>query len=221
MVVTTLPRRLRAVPQVHRFDREQQGAVERPLDERLGADSAGLGDVRLWRRRGRAWPNASSPATMATTSSDATSPRQQRLEPAVGALGAGAPRGQPGVRPASRKSRSVGVRSAPDCCSPVERLGEADAAVQLAVGPAHRVPRVGGGGEVAEDALALDVVVEPALQARPGPGQRFVGELDGVVVAGHQPGGDEQLDEPLVVGVDRQGAPGHTACGPARRRGSG
>ena len=71
---------------------------------------------------------------------------------------------------------------------PVEGLGEADAAVELAVGPAHAVPGVGGEGEVAQDALTLDVVVQPGLQAGPGPGERFVGQLDGLVVAGHQPG---------------------------------
>ena len=65
----------------------------------------------------------------------------------------------------------------------------------LAVGAAHRVPGVGGAGEVAQDALALDVLVEPAPQARPGPGERLVGELDDAVVAGDQPGADQQLDE--------------------------
>ena len=95
---------------------------------------------------------------------------------------------------------------------PLEGLGEADAAVELAVGPAHAVPGVGGEGEVAQDALALDVVVQPAPQAGPGPGQRFVGQLDGVVVAGHQAGSDEQLDELFVFGVGGDRAAGDAAA---------
>ena len=39
--------RLRAVPQIDRFDGEEQGAIERPLDEGLGSDAPSLGDVRL------------------------------------------------------------------------------------------------------------------------------------------------------------------------------
>ncbi len=78
---------------------------------------------------------------------------------------------------------------------PVQGGAEPDSPVQLGVGAAHRVPRVGGAGEVAEDPLAIRVVVEPALQAGPRPGQRLVRELDDTVVAGDQAGIDEQVDE--------------------------
>ena len=113
-----------------------------------------------------------------------------------------------GVEEAPFRRGEVGVGSSP----PFERLGEATTAVELAVGSAHRVPGVGGDGEVAEDALALDIVVQPGLQPGPGPGQRFVGQLDGVVVAGHQPGVDEQLDELVVLGVGGDGAAGDAAA---------
>ena len=77
--------------------------------------------------------------------------------------------------------------------APVEGVGQADAAVQLALGAAHRLPGVGGHGQVTQDALAFDVVVEPAPQARPGAGHRLVRELHHSVVARHQPRADEQL----------------------------
>ena len=74
---------------------------------------------------------------------------------------------------------------------------------------------------MAQDALAFDVVVQPRLQAGPGAGERFVGQLDGVVVAGHQPGADEQLDELLVLGVGGDGAPGDAAAHRFAFRGRG
>ena len=86
--------------------------------------------------------------------------------------------------------------------APVECLGEADAAVQLAGGRPEAVPSVGSADEVTQDALAVDVVVERAPQPRPGPGQRFVGQLDGGLVGGGQAGGDQSFDELFVVGVD-------------------
>ena len=116
------------------------------------------------------------------------------------------------ARLASRKARSVGVRSGRGSLAPVEGLGKAGTAVELAVGAAHRVPGVGGAGDVAQDALALDVLVEPALQAGPGPGERLVGELDDAVVAGDKPGADQQLDELVVGGVGRHGPAGHPAA---------
>ena len=72
---------------------------------------------------------------------------------------------------ASRKLRSVGVRSGLARVCHSSAWAEANAAVELAVGPAHGIPGVGGEGEVAEDALALDVVVQPGLQTGPGPGE--------------------------------------------------
>ncbi len=93
--------------------------------------------------------------------------------------------------------------------APVERPGQPDAAVELAVGTAESLPRVGGGREVVTGPLTLDVVVEPAPEPGPGPGEGFVGDLEGAVVAGDQPGGDQHLDELLVLGVGADQAPRH------------
>ena len=84
---------------------------------------------------------------------------------------------------------------------PVQRSRQPDAAVELAVGASEGVPGVGRAAEVVPDPLALDVVVEPATQPRPGPGERLVGDLEDPLVAGHQPGADEHLDQLLVVPV--------------------
>ena len=84
-----------------------------------------------------------------------------------------------------------------------------------------RIPGVGGEGEVPQDALALDVVVQPGPQAGPRPGQRFVGQLDGLVVAGHEPGSDQELDEPFMLGVGGDGAAGDAAAHRFTVRGGG
>ena len=118
----------------------------------------------------------------------------------------------------SRNVCSVGVRSGLRLVAPVESLGEPYPAVQLAVGPAHRVPGVGGDREVAQDPLALDVVVEPAAQAGPRPGECLVGQLDRSVVARHQPGRDEQLDQPLVFAIGGEQCAGVPGCVPVRLR---
>ena len=83
---------------------------------------------------------------------------------------------------------------------PLQGPGQPDAAVQLAVWAPQGVPGVGGGGEVVQDPLAFDVVVEPAAQPGPGAGQRLVGDLDDAVVAGDQPGADEPLDSSSWAG---------------------
>ena len=82
---------------------------------------------------------------------------------------------------------------------PLQGLGEADASVQLAGWATQGVPGLGGGGEVVQDPLALDVVLQPAAEPRPRAGQRLVCDLDDAVVAGDQPGSDEPVDE-LVLG---------------------
>ena len=67
------------------------------------------------------------------------------------------------------------------------------------------------------DPLALDVVVQPAAQPRPGPGERFVGDLEHPFVAGHQPGADQLLDQLLVGGseaIRRRGTWARTASPP-------
>ena len=85
--------------------------------------------------------------------------------------------------------------------APVKHPGQPDAAVELAVGAVQRVPGVGGVREVVADALTVDVVLQPGSESRPRAGQRLVGELDDTVVAGDQPGRDEQVDEVVLGGV--------------------
>ena len=114
---------------------------------------------------------------------------------------------------AARKSSSVAVSVGGRAFLPVQGLGEATAAVELAVGAAEAVPGVGGDGEVVQDALAFEVVVEPAAQPRPGAGQRFVGELDDAVVAGDQPRGHQQVDHRVVVGAGDDRAAAAAGCG--------
>ena len=62
---------------------------------------------------------------------------------------------------------------------PVEGGGEAGAAVELALVAAGCVPLAGGLGEVAAQAAALAVLLDPFAQARPFAKQGFVGDLDG------------------------------------------
>ena len=100
---------------------------------------------------------------------------------------------------------------------PLEGPFQPDAAVQLAVRPGEAVPGVGRRREVVQQPQALDVVVEPAAQPRPGPGQRLVGDLDGAVVAGDQPRADQHLDQPLVLGVGARPSVGAPDCGPVDR----
>ena len=52
---------------------------------------------------------------------------------------------------------------------PLDGLGQALAPIQLGVRATHGVPRLAGRGEVAEDPLALHVVIEPVAQPGPGP----------------------------------------------------
>ena len=117
-----------------------------------------------------------------------------------------------GERLASVEERLLGqaqVRSG--AVAPLERSCQSEAPVQLAVGPIHGVPGVGGRGDVAEDPLAVDVVLEPATQPRPGHREGFVGHLDHVAVAGHQAGCDQLLDELVVDVVGDKGASRHPA----------
>ena len=84
---------------------------------------------------------------------------------------------------------------------PLQGLGEADASVQLAGRAPQGVPGRGGGGDVVQDPLAFDVVLQPSAKPRPGAGQRLVCELDDSVAAGDQAGSDEPVDEFVLGGV--------------------
>ena len=64
---------------------------------------------------------------------------------------------------------------------PVEGGGEAGAAVELALVAAGRVPLAAASRDVAAQAAALAVLLDPLAQARPFAQQRFVGDLDGAL----------------------------------------
>jgi hypothetical protein len=114
--------------------------------------------------------------------------------------------------PAGAEERPLeGVEVGRRPVAPVDRLVQPDAAVELALRSAHGIPRLGGGAEVPPGPLPLDVVVQPVAQPGPGAGEGLVGQLDHVLVAGHQPGGDELFDDLLADGVgghDPAGDPG-------------
>ena len=61
---------------------------------------------------------------------------------------------------------------------PVEGGGEAGTAVELAMVAAGRVPLAGGLGEVAAQAAALAVLLDPFAQAWPFAQQGFVGDFN-------------------------------------------
>ena len=158
---------------------------------------------------GRPCAAASTPATSARIASAATptrAPRSRRLTVRSRRTRASAARSSDADQGGRRLEEGllgvaqVRVRS----IAPLQRAAEPGAAVELALGAAHRVPRVRGTGQVPEDPLPVDVVVEPAAQPRPHPHQRLVGDLDRVPVDAHQAGVDELLDQVsmLVVGSD-------------------
>ena len=74
---------------------------------------------------------------------------------------------------------------------PVPGHGQAGSAEQAGGVPALELPVSGGVGEVTVDPQARAVVGEPLVQPRPGRQQRFVGDLDGVLVGGDQAGIDQ------------------------------
>ena len=82
-------------------------------------------------------------------------------------------------RLASRKSRSVRLRSGSWRVAPLQRAGEARAAVEVADVASGVVPLTGGVGEAAVQAPALGVVLQPAAQSWPFAQQGVVRELDG------------------------------------------
>ena len=105
--------------------------------------------------------------------------------------------GPAGAEEGSLEGVEVGGRPV----APFDRLVQPDAAVELAVGPAHGVPRLGGGAEVPPGPLPFDVVVQPAAQPGPGAGECLVGQLHHALVAGHQPRGDELFDDLFALRV--------------------
>ena len=70
---------------------------------------------------------------------------------------------------------------------PVERRGQARAAVQLAAIAAARLPRARGGPHVELQPTALGVLLEPAAQPRPLAQQSLVRDLDVSLADRYQP----------------------------------
>ena len=100
---------------------------------------------------------------------------------------------------------------------PVQHPGQPDAAVELAGRAPEGVPGVGRAAEVVPDALALDVVVEPAAEPGPGPGQCLVGDLEDALVAGHQARREQGLDQGSSWASARPAVAAH-GCGRLRPR---
>ena len=95
---------------------------------------------------------------------------------------------------------------------PLEGRVQAGAPVQLRVRAAERVPAIGGGAEMAHDALTGDVVVEPAAQPGPGPSQRLMGDLERVLLCRDESGTNQQPDDTFTTRVAQQAAAGHPAA---------
>ncbi len=93
-----------------------------------------------------------------------------------------------------------GGQDGPPALLPFAGGREPCAAVELVVRAAECVPRVCGHLQVGQDALALDVLVEPRAQSRPGTHQRLVRDGRAVVRGGHQPRADEQVEQPGGLG---------------------
>ena len=206
--------RVRGVVEVDGFDGEQQRHFDVVGVERLGGRPAGIGDdggaVGALGLTKRQRPGAGGHDEQRGNTDDEGPPHTFRArlpaaQPAAGVEELPLRGSQVGVRQPALDRVVTGVL--------VHRgLGEAGAAVELALRTAHRIPRLRRGDEVAEDALPLDVVVEPAAQSRPDPHQRLVGDLDGLAIARHEALRHEHLDQPLVVRVDRQAAPRNAAA---------
>ena len=119
---------------------------------------------------------------------------------------------------ASRNAASWSVRSGERRRPPLERGFEPCAAVQLAGRGGRGFPAFRGGGEVAQDALPGGILVEPRPQPWPRPGEGFVGQLDGVLLGGHQPGPDQQPEDVVAVAVTTERPGGHPANAPVHHR---
>ena len=167
---------------------------------------------------------ATPPAASARTRSTAAPPStilQSSDQPCLrpGVLGRASFLGDGGL-PGGLEELALGVgEGGLGAGSPVQRAGQPHAAVELTGRTPEAVPRVGRAAEVVADALAFDVVVEPASQSWPGAGQGLVGDLQDAVVAGDQAGSDKGLDQLVVGGRDepsRHAAPDCFAFGAGR-----
>jgi hypothetical protein len=96
---------------------------------------------------------------------------------------------------------------------PLPSGGEPCPAVQLVRVLAGR-PVLGGAGQVAVDAKALAVLVQPVAQRRPFTDQGLVGHLDGLILGGHQPRLDQPVEHGAEVGVVAQAGGELGARGP-------
>ena len=153
----------------------------------LAAAAAALSSARF------AWRTARAPAASATTISTADPARRARCRRIIRAWARARSSAAPTFRRVEpfRGVEEGGLGVGEDDVGPgppLQRPGQPDPAVQLAVRPPELVPGVGGGAQVAQDPLPLDVLVEPGPQPRPGARQCLVGDLDDTGVAGDQAG---------------------------------
>ena len=82
---------------------------------------------------------------------------------------------------------------------PVRGLGQPAAAIELAVRATEAVPGIRRDGQVVQDSLAFEVVVEPLAQPRPSARERLVREPDDAVVAGDESRRHQPVDHRIVV----------------------
>ena len=162
---------------------EQEREVEVLLDERLRAEALGeLG--RLGVARLAALDDGEDAAGDGRGEQDGDA-GEQRAEPPVRAPGALrlsfgglAALGDERALELVQLERVVGA--------PVERGGEAGAAVELALVAPRRVPFGRRSGDVAAQPAPLGVLLDPLAQARPLAQQRLVGDLDRALADGDE-----------------------------------
>ena len=160
----------------HALAGEQQRAVEVILGERLGAEALGV-------RRGRLGAGAAALVERDERGDhgegqQARDAREHHAQAAVRPL-AGAPAG------VQERALGRGELEIVAAC-PVERRGQARAAVQLAGIAAAALPFAGGGAQVATQPAPLGVLLQPAAQPRPLAQQRLVRDLDLALADGEQ-----------------------------------
>jgi hypothetical protein len=151
------------------------------------------------------WLSAISPAATAITSSAATPASTARSRRCARTLAS---------RPSRRNARSVPLSSASWLDRPVQRGGQARAAVQLGADRVRSRPTARAASRSALQPAALGVLLEPAAQARPLAQQRLVRDLGLAVADRHQAlGGERRRTAPTA----RRGRP---RARPAARAGA-
>ena len=175
---------LRRVVDRDRLAGEQERAVEVLLDERLRAEALGeLGRLRVARLAALDDARRSRPRRPPTsrTATPASSTRRRRFVRRARFVSC-----SEASRLSVTNSRSSSFSSKRVVRAPVERGGEAGAAVELALIAPCRVPFGRRLGDVTAQPASFGVLLDPLAQARPLAQQRLVGDLDGALADGDE-----------------------------------